>query len=218
MTGCHAAVRSAGVLVLCALAAVGCRSVYYAANEVIGVEKRHLLRRNVEKVQEEQTEASEEFRDVLTQIKDLYGYDGGDLEKVYRRLSGDYDDCEARAESVRSRMQTVERIARDMFSEWEAEIDMISTPALKSRSETALRNTRRRYDALADAMAQAESRMGPALRKLNDYVLALKHELNAQAIGALQGEVSSIETEVLRLLDDMNRSIREADSFLAELK
>lgn len=47
-----------------------------------GVEKRHLLRDNVAKAQGEQQQASEEFKDVLTRIKEMYGFDGGKLEKA----------------------------------------------------------------------------------------------------------------------------------------
>jgi hypothetical protein len=197
---------------------VGCRSLYYAAYEKVGVEKRHLLRSNVEKVQKEQAAAAQEFADVLTRIKDLYGFDGGKLEAGYRGLQSDYADCVARAESLRERMATVNRIGADLFSEWERELGQISSAALRAKSETSLRDARRRFALLQGAMTLAESRLKPVLTQVHDYVLALKHQLNAQAVGALQGEVGGIERDVARLLEDMNRCIREAQSFLAEFE
>ena len=56
--------------------------------------------------------------------------------------------------------------------------------------------------------------MDPVLKHLKDYVLYLKHNLNAQALGALEREVGEIEYEVEGLIQDMGRSIKEADEFL----
>jgi hypothetical protein len=60
--------------------------------------------------------------------------------------------------------------------------------------------------------------MNPVLENLNDYVLYLKHNLNAQAIGSLRGEVASIETDVDKLVSDIQVSISEADAFLKEFE
>ena len=67
-------------------------------------------------------------------------------------------------------------------------------------------------------MLNARKRMTPVLTNLNDYVLYLKHNLNAQAVGALKGEVAGIETDVDRLIADIQKSIKAADLFLAEFE
>ena len=72
----------------------GCQSTYYTVWETLGKEKRHLLRDNIEKAQAEQEEAQEGFKDVLTRMKELYGFEGGDLEAFYTRLRDDYEACE----------------------------------------------------------------------------------------------------------------------------
>ena len=59
--------------------------------------------------------------------------------------------------------------------------------------------------------------MEPVLRKLHDYVLALKHSLNAQAIGALGGESAKIQADVARLIEDMNALIAGADEFIRQM-
>ena len=50
------------------------------------------------------------------------------------------------------------------------------------------------------------------------YVLYLKHNLNAQAIGVLKKEVGDIEVEVQGLIQDITQSVSEADSFLKALE
>jgi hypothetical protein len=49
-------------------------------------------------------------------------------------------------------------------------------------------------------------------------VLYLKHNLNAKAIASLQGELTSIRTDVDALIKEMDKSIAEADSFIKTLE
>jgi predicted solute-binding protein len=204
------------VLLFAALLAIvcGCQTTYYAVWEQLGKEKRHLLKDNVEKARDEQEKASEQFKDALTRIKELYGLDGGDLEDFYNKLNHDYEACKRRAGAVAERIDTVEEIAADLFEEWQNEIDEMADEKLKAKSRQSLKEAKVRYARLSEAMVKAESRTEPALGHLHDYVLYLKHNLNAQAIGALKQEVDDIEIEVAALVKDMTNSIQEADTFL----
>jgi len=49
-------------------------------------------------------------------------------------------------------------------------------------------------------------------------VLYLKHNLNAAAIGSLRGKADVIQSDIQRLLAQMNRSIAEADRFIQTMK
>lgn len=206
------------ILLATLLLLAGCQSTYYAVWETLGKEKRHLLRDNVEKAQEEQAAAAEQFTDTLARLKATYGFDGGEMESVYDKLKGDYDDCEARAEAVRTRIDDVEEIGHDLFTEWEREIDLISSPDLKRKSRQSLADTRRRFKRLQTAMGRAEASMDPVLTTLRDQVLYLKHHLNARAISALKQEVGAIEGDIEVLVRDMQRSIDEAKAFLDSME
>jgi chromosome segregation ATPase len=195
---------------------VACQSTYYAVWEKMGKEMRHLLRDQVEKARDDQAQASEEFKDALTRLKEMYGFDGGDLEKMYNQLSDDYETCQDRAEQIDDRIDNVKQIAKDLFSEWRKEIDEIQNADFRSKSNQKLQATRTRYNRLENAMLTARKRMTPVLTNLHDYVLYLKHNLNAQAIGALKGEAVGIQTDVDRLMLDIRKSIDAADTFLAE--
>ncbi len=204
------------LLLLVLLAVVpGCRSTYYAMWESVGKEKRHLLKDEVEAAREDQTQASEEFKDALTRIKELTGFEGGELEDAYRRLKGDFEDCQHRAAVIDDRIDNVEQIAADLFAEWEAEIGQMTNAAFRSKSRQSLVRTRERYKRLHVSMVRARGRMDPVLTRLNDYVLYLKHNLNAQAVGALGAEMTAIQSDVDVLVRDIERSIKEADAFLA---
>jgi hypothetical protein len=191
-----------------------CRSTYYAAWEKLGKQKRDLLKDNVQKVRDDQQAATEQFKDALTQLRELYHFEGGDLEKVYDKLKAEYDRSTARADAVRSRIRKVEQISSDLFAEWDKEAQTITNPRLRADSELKLRETQRKYEDLHSAMKRAEASMGPVLTELHDQVTYLKHNLNAQAIGALKGEAVDVEKEIQKLIQDMNSSIQEAEAFI----
>jgi hypothetical protein len=192
----------------------GCSSVYYKAWETVGVQKRDLLKKRVIAARDEQQEAGEQFKDALTRLKEITGFDGGQLEKAYHSLKSDYDDCNSKATAVRKRIKDVESVANDLFAEWEKEIGQITTPSLQQASRQQLKDTKARYQSLYSALKSAEQTMEPVLRQFNDYVLYLKHNLNAQAIASLKGEATNIQTEISRLIAQMNISIAKADEFV----
>jgi len=195
----------------------GCRDLVYSAYEKVGVYKRDLLKKRVIAARDEEKGAQKEFKDALTRLKEMTGFDGGELEKRYRGLQSDYDDAASRVAAVHKRVQDVETVAGDMFAEWEKENREIETPSLRDVSRHQLTDTRLRYDEMLIALKRAEQSMEPVLHKLHDYVLALKHTLNAQAIAALGGESARIQADVSRLIEDMNASIARADEFIRQM-
>ena len=206
-----------GFLLVILLSFTACKSAYYEAYEKFGVYKRDLLKKRVVAARDEQKDAQQEFKDALTRLKEITQFEGGELEKRYRSLQADYDDAERRVQAVHKRVTDVETVGRDLFVEWEKENQEITTPSLRSTSQQQLRETKVRYDEMLVALKRAEGSMDPVLHKLRDYVLALKHSLNAQAIAALKGEAVNIQAEIGRLIEDMNASIARADEFIKQM-
>ncbi|HKQ36584.1 MAG TPA: DUF2959 family protein, partial [Verrucomicrobiae bacterium] len=125
-------------LVLLCLLCVGCRSTYYSVWEKLGKHKRDLLKDNVQKVRDDQQAAAEQFKDALTRLKEITGFQGGDLEKIYDRLNDDYKRSDAKATAVRNRIREVEQVANDLFKEWEQESSTIKSPTLRASSSSKL--------------------------------------------------------------------------------
>jgi hypothetical protein len=200
------------------LQTTGCTSVYYAAYEKVGVYKRDLLKKRVIEARDDQKEAQVQFKDALTRLKEITKFGGGEAEKAFNSLKSEYDACVKRADAVHKRIREVETVSTDLFAEWEKENDQISTPSLRDTSRKQLLDTKQRYAQMHTALVSAEQTMPPVLQKFNDYVLYLKHNLNAQAIASLNGEASSIQTEIGHLLESMNQSIARADEFVKTMK
>ncbi len=210
-------VRLGLLAVLLATLFVGCQSAYYDVMEKFGIEKRDLLKKAVTRARDQQKEAGGEFKDALTRLQEVYGGTGTDLEKTYSKLKSNLERCESEAAQVRTRIKDMDRIASDLFAEWEGEIGRFSNPAFATDSRRKLSETRDKYQQLSASLRNAESKMEPVLRSFQDNVLYLKHNLNAAAIGSLRGESSRIEAQIQTLISEMNSSIAEADAFIKTL-
>ena len=191
-----------------------CTSTYYRALESIGIEKRDILADRLEETRDAQADAKEQFSSALEQYRSVVAVDGGDLEEIYDRLNTEYESSAERAEEVRERIDSVEKVAEDLFEEWEEEIDAYSDPDLASRSRVLLSDTRTDYREVVQAMHRAEQSMQPVLTLFNDQVMFLRHNLNARAIGALESELASLEEATATLVEQMEAAIAEADSFI----
>jgi ElaB/YqjD/DUF883 family membrane-anchored ribosome-binding protein len=205
-------------LLLAILMLTACSSAYYKTMEGLGIEKRDILVDRVEDARDAQDEASEQFASALEQFRSVVAVDGGDLEATYDRLNGEYERSRGDAEAVSERIDEVESVAEDLFEEWQAELAEYSRADLRRNSEALLRDTRGRYDQMMVAMRRAERSMEPVLEAFQDQVLALKHNLNARAIGALRNELDSIERETARLIAEMQKAIDEADAFIQSMQ
>lgn len=192
----------------------GCASTGIAINEAFGYAKREQLVDRVQDAKAGQEAAREQFADALEEFMALTGADGGDLERIYRRLDNQLDRCESRASTVRSRIDSVESVASALFREWERELAAYESESLRAASEAQLIDTRAQYQSLLAAMERAEGTMEPVLQAFRDQVLFLKHNLNARAVASLQNEVIAIEGEVQNLIAEMNASIAEATAFI----
>ncbi|MGQ8365918.1 DUF2959 domain-containing protein [Glaciecola sp. 1036] len=194
------------------------QDAYFDMWESIGIEKRDILVDRVEDAQETQQEAQEQFSSALEEFSALINFDGGELEDVYNELNDQYQASKEAAEEVSTRIDKVESVAGSLFREWESELDEISNANLRRDSKRKLDTTKAKYQNLLKSMRKVEASMPPVLTALNDNVLYLKHNLNANAIGALQGELNTIQRDVKTLLQQMSAAIKESDEFIASLK
>jgi len=205
------------IIVLGAMLLGGCQTAYYQTMEKFGVHKRDLLVERVEKARDAQEQAKDQFKSALERFSAVLNFDGGALKEKYEQLNGELEKSESKAEAVHDRIESVENVAKALFSEWENELDQYSNPSLRRTSERKLKETRRQYTRLISAMKRAEGKIEPVLAALRDQVLFLKHNLNAQAIASLQSELVSVESNVVSLIKEMEVSIREADTFIRSM-
>lgn len=195
-----------------------CSGTYYSALEKVGIEKRDILVDRIDDTQEAQEDAKEQFVSALERYRSVINVQGGELEEVYDQLNSEFKRCEDDAETVRARIASVESVAQDLFDEWDKEIGAFSDASMARQSRSLLRDTQAQYKTMFKAMQRAEQSMDPVLTMFNDQVLFLRHNLNARAIGSLEGELKTIENATATLIANMERSISEASSFISSMK
>ena len=196
----------------------GCESTYYKTMETMGYHKRDIMVDRVQDARDAQEQAKEQFESALEKFSSVLGFKGGDLEDKYEQLKAAYEESDTRASAVRQRIAAVEDVAEDLFEEWKEELDQYTSTSLKRSSARKLRDTQKKYAHLIAAMKRAERKMDPVLTAFKDQVLYLKHNLNAQAIASLQSELAAIETDVARLIKEMEASIQEANAFISSME
>jgi len=203
--------------IVAVLLLAGCSSAYYAAWEKLGVEKRDLLVDRVEDAQEAQEDGKEQFASALEQFRSVVEFDGGDLENYYDKLNSELEDSRDAAEEITTRINDVQSVAEDLFSEWQAELKEYTNESFRRDSAAKLKETQSQYDKLIKSMRKAEASIEPVLSVLNDNVLYLKHNLNARAIASLKGELATVNQNVDKLLANMQVAIDESNSFINSL-
>jgi hypothetical protein len=202
LTGCKNMIHKAG------------REAKYSAYEMIGIQKRDLFKKQVANVKESQEETGEAFKDALDRLKEVYKFDGGNLEREYRSLDKSYERSSEKADEVRARITKLETIAQDIFDEWKKEIKEMSASSLRDKSSESLAETQKKYAIYNADLKKSERKMAPVLSKLKDQVLFLKHNLNAKAIAGLKTESGKIQGDIEDLIKEMNTSINSAEDFM----
>ena len=205
------------VIVLSIFTLTGCQSAYYSAMEQVGYHKRDIMVDRVEDAKESQQDAQEEFSSALEALSSLTNFSGGDLEDMYNQINDKYQDSEKAAQNVSDRIAAIEDVSDALFAEWQSELDLYTSDSLRSSSEQKLRDTKSSYQTMLSAMKRAEKKMDPVLNTLRDNTLYLKHNLNASAVGSLQGEFMSLEKDIAYAIQQINAAIAESDKFLAQL-
>ena len=206
------------IMTLGLMTIVGCSAAYYSVWEKLGYEMRDILVSRVQSARDEQQDAKKQFQTTLQRFQELTHFNGGDLEAKYDTLNSEYQSCEERAAAVTKKINSVDKVAKDLFAEWEKELGEYSNPDLKRDSEQKLEETKARYAQLLASMRKSESKMKPVLTRFHDQVLYLKHNLNAAAIGSLKDTSAAIEGDVTKLVQDMENSINESNTFIQQLQ
>lgn len=204
-------------LMLSIFTLTGCQSAYYSAMEQVGYHKRDIMVDRVEDAKQSQQDAQQEFTSALEALSALTQFDGGELETVYNQINDKYQDSEKAAQEVSDRIAAIEDVSDALFAEWQSELGLYTSTKLKRASEQKLKETQRSYNTMLSAMKRAEDKMTPVLNTLHDNTLYLKHNLNASAIGSLQGEFANLEQDIQYAIKDMNAAIAESDKFLQKL-
>ncbi|MFK5948283.1 MAG: DUF2959 domain-containing protein [Methylococcales bacterium] len=193
-------------------------NIYYQSREsLLGHHKRDIVVIQVEQTCNSLINTRDQFEDALQQFKTLVSVKESSLEHRYKLLQRQYDFCKNKSDDVSHRIAAIEEVSGSLFKEWESELADYNNRALRSKSRQQLKASKQQYTRLIRTMRKAESRINPVLSAFKDQVLFLKHNLNAQAIAALQHEFIEISIDISQLIEVMEATINEASQFVSTL-
>lgn len=205
-------------VILISVLLIACQSTYYSFWEQFGVEKRDILVERVEAVSEAQEETQQQFSSALEELTALIEFNGGELQTTYEQLKAQQEASVGSAERLADRIDKVQSVAEALFQEWEQELDDYQNETFRRDSERKLKETQAKYRRLESAMKRSLDKIEPVIAALNDNVLYLKHNLNASAIGALQGEFKKVKRDIQSLISEMNQAIEQSSDFINSIK
>jgi len=194
-----------------------CQQLYYKTMEKLGKEKRDILVERVKDAKKDQEQTKQQLKTTMESFQELTGFQGGDLEKSYKKLNSEYERAEGEANKLRDKVHSIEKVSNDLFAEWQKEISEMHNRQLKDRSEAMLRDAKVHQAAYMKAMHATEEKMTPVLAAFRDQVLFLKHNLNARAIGSLKATSTKINGDVDTLIKSIDSSMAEADKLISTL-
>jgi hypothetical protein len=210
--------KKSTLIIAILLFTTGCNSLYYGTMEKFGKYKRDILVDRVKSARDSQEQTKEQFVSALDKFKSVVNVPSGKLQEKYDLLKGELDKSESKAAAVKKRIADVEDVSKALFDEWTKELDQYKNADLRAESKKKLDQTRQKYTLLINAMKKADSKIEPVLSAFRDQVLFLKHNLNAQAVASLQSEVTTMEADTGKLIEEMEKSIAEADTFIKTMQ
>lgn len=189
---------------------------YYKGKEaLLGHHKRDIVVAHVEQACEVLQDSRDQFEDSLDKFKTLLSLPDLSLQFRYQQLNKQYLGCRLRTDEVNRRIQLIEDVSQALFEEWESELALYSNRSLRAKSRQQLVKSRQQYKRLIASLKNAEAKIYPVLSAFRDQVLYLKHNLNAQAIAALQHEFHEISLDISQLIAVMEKTISEASLFVS---
>lgn len=196
------------LLLVLAVAAGGCSTVYYAAMAQLGWARHDLLAERIQLARDSQDQARLQFADALTLFAAPAGAPTGAAQLAALRAS--HADCAESAALVRTRIAAVEAAADAFFGEWREDIGA-ATESARAREQQRYDTFRLHYDRLLAAMRDAEAAM-PAVLDAMQAQLAAREPGSTAAVPPLPAGDAD------RLLRTLQLAVVLADRYVAELE
>lgn len=205
------------VSLLCVLmlgAATGCRNVYYDAMQAVGVEKREMLVDNTEELRESLHLVKTEFGVAFNRLATIVQPDALAPDQQYEQGQILYDSCQERYDELNNSIGKTEEVANSLFEDWIEETSQQPSESLRAASQQRLDETREAFRSMMRPVRSASDRVPPVLSALEQHVIHLKMNRNAQASETILAELDRSQTDLQALLDQAQVGIDATNTFI----
>tara|TARA_B110000495_G_C22839210_1_gene489471 strand:+ start:394 stop:822 length:429 start_codon:yes stop_codon:yes gene_type:complete len=139
--------------------------------EKMGSHKRDILVDRVEEAKGAQENARAQFANAFDEFLAVSQVDIQDLKSAYDRIEDSFQRSERDAQAVWDRIDSIKRVGKALFKEWEDELNQYASLELRRSSEDQMNRTRALYSrSNAFPKAQSECSSGCGSQSNNDKI------------------------------------------------
>lgn len=128
----------------------------------------------------------------------------GDPVVAYADFVASVERSEKQADVFRGLIDPMRGSAEKVFDQWAADLDVFTSPGMRTRSQERLVETRNRFQAVISSVEPTADSFDTFNQTLRDHVLFLQHDFNPAAVKAIGGEVKSLGQLSSRLDKNLN--------------
>ena len=194
-----------------------------AAAQVFGSDPESLKRTDklIEKAEgtvKQTATAREEIQKTLDSYNALFKSVVTDVRDAYKSVEKGIERTEKQREVVKTRMDEMKTEADAYFASWTESLQQIEGPDLRKRSEDRMAETRRHFDGVLGAVADARAQYEPFLKSLKDQWTYLGHDLNAEGLKSLKPDADKLNAQAGELFKKIDTGMKKANDYIASLK
>ncbi|HLQ39100.1 MAG TPA: DUF2959 family protein, partial [Planctomycetota bacterium] len=117
---------------------------------------------------------------------------GNNALAAYGELEQAVKSSEQHEQTLRASLQPMQSSADTLFKAWAADLESYASPELRQCSRERLTSTRERMQTITRTASTALGAYAEINRRLHDHVLFFGHDLNADALAAIQSQVRAM--------------------------
>ena len=204
------------VVALCLAGLTGCSTFPLSFSKPkSGLEQVDTLLARIEQVQAETLLARQRAHFALGTLQSIVAesYDG-DASQTFSEFLLAIERSEKQASQLEASLAPMQRAADKMVAQWTADLEEFSSPEMRDRSQTRLDDTRRRYQAILDAVEPAHSAFEAFNLGLRDHALFLGHDFNSTSVSMIEGDVQALALRAVELDRRFDECLAAAQSYV----
>ncbi len=154
------------------------------------------LLRRIERVQAETAVAKESAHSALNELCTLVspGFQG-DAAMAFAKFIAASETSEEQGENLRDSVDPMRDAADDLFRRWTKDMEAFGNSRMRQRSQTRLDETRTSYQGIVGATQAAQIALDAFHDDLRDHATFLRHDLNANSVASLRGDVRDLREQ-----------------------
>jgi hypothetical protein len=191
----------------------------FSSKKSEGLNRVDQLLSQVERVQVESEACKERSTAALQALETLVDSDfNGDPVAAYDHVATSIEESKDQEQRLASSVDGMKSRAEELFADWTKSLEAMTNAKLKERSQGRLEATRARYQAVLESVAAAQSSCDAFHTELDDHTLFLEHDLNAESVESIAGDVEDLGERKQELDQRLDHCVAVAKKYVEHAK